>query len=76
MTWIAGLAALCLPLAAQSFPGSIVGTVADSTGAAVSNSGVTLTNARTLKEGTAKTNENEITSSSTWFRGPSSPNGT
>ena len=58
LTWIACIAALGLPLAAQSFFGSIVGAVTDATGAVVANAAVTLTNAGTSEKRSAQTDAN------------------
>jgi len=55
---LACLFALTMPLAAQSFYGSIVGTVADASGAVIANANVTLTNTGTSEKRTSQTDAN------------------
>jgi hypothetical protein len=52
-----GVALLLLPLLAQSFFGSIVGTVTDSTGATMPHASVVLTNAGTAERRTVETDD-------------------
>jgi len=51
-------ALITAPLAAQSFFGSIVGTVTDSSGAVIANASATLTNTGTSEKKTAQTDAN------------------
>ena len=51
---LASLSLLCLPLAAQSSYGSIVGTVTDSTGAVMPGAAVALTNLGTSERRTGE----------------------